>query len=122
MWRVASRFAPATACLHSDRCLRDHSPPVKTEIAIFLKKRLPGGRERAPSGKPKLPADLKDQLEGIGDALARQVSVTGTFNSAALFGLGASSPIERTAKAAEETAKNTKRLADAAVTGGLTFA
>jgi len=76
----------------------------------------------APPGKPKLPGDLKEQLAGIGDTLARQISVRGTFNPLAAFGLGASNPIERTARAAEETAKNTKRLADAAVTGGLTFA
>jgi len=41
---------------------------------------------------------------------------------AAELGLGAGDTAEHTAKAAEQTARHTKRLADSAVTGGLTFA
>ena len=47
----------------------------------------------------------------------------GTFNALAVQSLaGGDAAAERTAKATEQTARNTKRLADAAQTGGLTFA
>ncbi len=66
-------------------------------------------------------SELEDRLAGLGDRLARKISVTGTFNPAAIAGLGGGNVAERTARASEQTAKNTKRLVDAAVTGGLTF-
>jgi hypothetical protein len=51
------------------------------------------------------------------------VTVRGTFNAAAAQGLlGSTDAQERTADASEQTARNTKRLVDAARTGGLTFA
>ncbi|MBW7905433.1 MAG: hypothetical protein LC135_02960 [Phycisphaerae bacterium] len=67
-------------------------------------------------------AGLEDRLAGLGDLVAKKISVTGTFNALAAQGLGAGDAEERTARATEQTAKHTKRLADAAVTGGLTFA
>ena len=45
----------------------------------------------------------------------------GTFNAAAAAGLGTGSVAERTARATEATAKNTKRLLDEAESGGLAF-
>ena len=66
-------------------------------------------------------AGLEDRLSGLGDTVARKLSVVGTFNPAAIAGLGGGNAAERTAKASEQTAKNTKRLVDAANTGGLTF-
>jgi hypothetical protein len=67
-------------------------------------------------------SELEDRLAGLGDTIARKISVTGTFNPAAIAGLGGGNAAERTARASEQTAKNTKRLVDAANTGGLTFA
>lgn len=67
-------------------------------------------------------AGLEDRLKGIGDVLAQKISVSGTFNPLAAFGLSVASPIERTARAAEATEKNTKRLADAVITGTLALA
>jgi len=58
-------------------------------------------------------AGLQDQLRG---------SVTGTFSAAALFGLGTKSVAERTAKATEDTAKNTKKLLDTWDYAGSAFA
>ncbi|MBI5864317.1 MAG: hypothetical protein HZB38_07405 [Planctomycetes bacterium] len=76
-----------------------------------------------PRSKIKDPLDgLEDRLAGLGDLVAKKISVTGTFNPLAAQGLGAGDADERTARATEQTAKHTKRLADAAVTGGLTFA
>lgn len=73
-------------------------------------------------GPGDLLADLEDRLAGIGDAIAARISVRGTFNALAVQGLaGSADAAERTASATEQTAKNTKRLADAARIGGLTF-
>ncbi|MFG0243621.1 MAG: phage tail tape measure protein [Phycisphaerales bacterium JB054] len=73
-------------------------------------------------GPGDLLTDLEDRLVGIGEAIASKIEVRGTFNALALQGLaGSADAAERTASATEQTAKNTKRLADAARTGGLTF-
>ncbi len=73
-------------------------------------------------GPGDLLADLEDRLAAIGDAIASKIEVRGTFNALAVQGLaGSADAAERTASATEQTAKNTKRLADAARTGGLTF-
>jgi len=79
--------------------------------------------EKTPEGGQRgLLDNLADRLEGLGDMIANKITVTGTFNPIAVRGLGVTSDAnERTAKAAEKTAKHTKRLAEAAVTGGLTF-
>jgi hypothetical protein len=72
-------------------------------------------------GKPKAPlTDVLDQLAGIGDALGAKMGVVGTFNASAAFGLGSSAQ-DRTAKATEETARNTGKIA-AGVGKGLVFA
>jgi hypothetical protein len=76
----------------------------------------------APDGL-KNPDDLLkkvgDAAAGLGDAV--KASVTGTFNASALFGMGAGTAAERTAKATEQTARNTKKLLDTVDFGGSTF-
>ncbi|MDH4201415.1 MAG: phage tail tape measure protein [Phycisphaerae bacterium] len=60
----------------------------------------------------------------VGDVLteaASKMSVTGTFNATAAWGLGTGSAADRTAKATEETARNTKRLLDESRNNGATF-
>lgn len=80
-----------------------------------------GGPPRRRLGDPL--EGLEDRLAGIGDALAQKISVTGTFSAAAVHGLGTGGDaMERTARATEQTARHTKRLAEAASIGGLTFA
>jgi len=80
--------------------------------------------ERETDSRPRnLLAEFEDRLRGIGDLVAEGISVRGTFNANAVQSLAASDPVaERTAKASEQTAKNTKQLVTAAQTGGLTFA
>ena len=57
------------------------------------------------------------------DLLGGSATVRGTFNALAVQSLAGGDPVaERTAKANEQTAKNTKQLVTAAQTGGLTFA
>ncbi len=77
-----------------------------------------GGGPRRPRGDPL--AGLDDLLDGVGSFLAQKISVTGTFNPLAAAGLGGGDAVERTARATEETARHTKRLAETA--GRLTFA
>jgi TP901 family phage tail tape measure protein len=73
-------------------------------------------------GKRGLLDGLAERLEGLGDVIADKITVTGTFNPVAVQGLAAAGDAdERTAQATEQTAKHTKRLVDAATTGGLTF-
>jgi len=85
------------------------------------------------SGGKKGPGDLTDPnqfikdaqaaLAGVGDLLDKtgpKEAVRGTFNAAAIQGLQASGTAERTAKATEDTAKNTKTLVQRGNTG-LTF-
>jgi hypothetical protein len=68
---------------------------------------------------PTRPGEQAFDMEGLGNLLARKISVTGTFNPLALRGLGGEDAAQRTARATEETAKHTRRIADR---GGLTFA
>ncbi len=79
----------------------------------------------AEGGPSRLPGDLlsrfDDQIDGLGDLIAKGISVRGTFNAAGAAGLGGGDSAERTARATEQTAKNTKRLVDAMGTGGLAF-
>lgn len=82
-------------------------------------------REAAEAEGTGIPGDLLSrfdaQIEGLGEVLSKGISVQGTFNAAGVAGLGGGDAAERTARASEQTAKNTKRLADAVGTGGLAF-
>ena len=84
------------------------------------------------AGEPEGPDRLKQfeqKLKEIGgvtgsvaQAKKRTTDVQGTFNAAAIRGLGATSTAERTARAVEEIAKLNKRLLAEAQHGGLVFA
>ena len=67
---------------------------------------------------------VKKSLAGLGDTLNRAaaIGVKGTFFATEARGLGAGGAADRTAKATEETARNTKKLVNEARRGGLTFA
>ncbi|HEX5442607.1 MAG TPA: hypothetical protein VFW87_02205 [Pirellulales bacterium] len=68
---------------------------------------------------PELPAvgDLDSLVEGV----RRKIEVAGSFNPLAARGLGADSLSERTAKATEQVAANTKQLVREAKQGGMVF-
>ncbi len=89
-------------------------------------KREAADAERGPAGgrSPRdLMAEFEDRLAGLGEIIGKGISVRGTFNARAAQGLESDGgAAERTARATEQTAKHTKRLADAAQSGGLTFA
>ena len=61
---------------------------------------------------------MSDLLSQIGQD---KVSVKGTFNALGTRCLGSEGPAERIAKATEVTAKNTNRIFQEALYGGLTF-
>ncbi len=89
------------------------------------RQREEGDEDAGPAARGT-PQDLLDELQeriaGLGQTIARGVTVRGTFNAAAAQGLlGGADAQERTATATEQTARNTKRLVDAARNGGLAF-
>ncbi len=75
------------------------------------------GGEQSPPGDKQPPPPQFDTA-----AIGRAVRVVGTFSAMAVGGLGTGSPLERTARASEETAKNTKRLVRHAERNQQTFA
>ncbi len=74
------------------------------------------GGEQGPPGDKQPPPPQFDAA-----AMGRSVRVVGTFSAMAVGGLGAGSPLERTARASEETARNTKRLVRHAERNGQKF-
>jgi len=90
-------------------------------------KREAADAERGPGVGGRTPrdlmADFEDRLAGLGEVIGKGISVRGTFNARAAQGLESDGgAAERTARATEQTARHTKRLADAAQSGGLSFA
>lgn len=90
------------------------------------KRQAAGTEETGPGQAPATDAERYARLLAEAGDFAMQsaakIEVAGTFNAAAAAGLGAGSAGERTAKATEETARNTKRLLDEAKLGGAAFA
>jgi TP901 family phage tail tape measure protein len=97
-------------------------------IEEAARKRQESEAEDDGPARAEKPGDLMDrlqeQLSGVGEGLQQtqdKIGVTGTFNAAAVRGFAGGGPAERTAKASEETAKNTKKLVQQAQHGGLVF-
>jgi len=111
-----------TGIAESQAALDEAKRRLEQALAEARAKREAAEAEGGPS---RLPGDLlsrfDDQIDGLGDLLAKGISVRGTFNAAGAAGLGGGDSAERTARATEQTAKNTKRLVDAMGTGGLAF-
>lgn len=103
------------------KALEDAKKELDEVVEQARRRREEGDATRA--DRPSLRDRFGDLLDFDGIAAAVQkVSVQGTFNAAAVGGLAGSSPAqERAAKAAEETARNTRRLVERSNTGGLTF-
>lgn len=131
--QIAQDFEDAQAALEtstdarlaeSQRELEVARQRLEDAIAEAARKREAVEDEPSPrTTSADLLAEFEDRLSGLGDLLASGISVRGTFNARAVQGLAADSgAVERTARATEQTAKNTKQLADAARIGGLTFA
>lgn len=98
-------------------------------IKAARKKREAKDADKGPS-KLKGPDAIIDKANkalaglNIGEAIqtqAAKVGVKGTFNAAAIAGLGAGNAADRTAKASEKTAKNTQKLLDEVRDNGAAF-
>jgi hypothetical protein len=74
-------------------------------------------------GMPEMEMPTLPDFGDIGEVLQKaRISTKGTFSAFAAFGLGVGSGVEdRTAKASEETAKNTRRMLTEMQRGGLEF-
>ena len=95
---------------------------LKAAIAEAAKKRAAKGDAKegtaAETGKSGLPS-----FEGVGTGLGKsKASTLGTFNAAGVRGFSQGNAADRTAKATEETAKQTKKLVDKAKLSQLVFA
>lgn len=102
----------------------------KTKEALSSAQFAQGEKETLKTPSEKLQEYIDKVKDAVGrgylsqaqaDALTRskqaemfqvKTSVVGTFNASAAYGLGQGNVAERTAKASEETAKNTKKLLD----------
>jgi len=98
----------------------------KLDEAIEKARHQRDEEEESPEGPRRTPGDLLEEFESriasLGLTIARGVTVRGTFNPAGVQGLLSSGDMqERTAKATEQTAQNTKRLVDATRNGGIVF-
>lgn len=82
-------------------------------------------RANVEANTPERTRRAQGELAGMDDLLSQlaeeRVSTQGTFNAAAVRGFGGGSAADRTAKATEETAKNTKRLLEQSRHGKLVF-
>ena len=114
---------------------KEHSERIKAaqDELQAAKGALKAAREKARLDREKAEAEtapgsgksMRDALKEGGEATKQamaQLSIHGTFNPYASFGLGKSSAAERTARAAEGTHREVKELNRKATTGGLTFA
>ncbi len=111
----------AAEVARTQEALRKARGELNDAIAKARQKREEAEAAGSPRRRPTDPlAGLEDQLAGLGDLLARKISVTGTFNPLAVAGLGGGDAEERTARNTEQIARHTKRLAETA--GRLTFA
>lgn len=90
-------------------------------LAEAANKRAEAESRSGPERVKKAEMDLSG-LDDLIDTTQRKVDVVGTFNPLAAANLGVDSLNERTAKASEQVAANTKRLVQEAQHGGLVFA
>jgi len=104
----------------AEEAVRQARDDLKAAAAEAKRKRTAKERE-ADEGPGKLegPGSLDDIMSRIGAVatdfrkMTDKITVRGTFSAAAAFGLAAqSSATERTAKATEDTARNTKKIND----------
>lgn len=104
---------------HDER-VRHARDDLRAAQAELAEARARAREARAQAQAPPRPGAMAGiDFEGIGAALERKLSVSGTFNAAVLFGLaGGVRTQERIARATEDTARDVRRIRER---GGLTF-
>ena len=95
----------------------------KDAIEKAAKERAAAEAKDQPPEMPTLPTQKKIEasVPAMQVAQERQLEAKGTFSAVAMWGMGVGSTAERTAKASEETANNTKRIVDDLEDSGMTF-
>ncbi len=100
-----------------------HELDAAIEEAGRRREAVSAERESEGSSLSNRLGDIGSLLDGVGDDLARRVEARGTFNALAARGLASGTEAaDRTARATEQTARNTRRLVEASQRGTLTFA
>jgi hypothetical protein len=113
-----------TRIAETERALEEARRKLDEAIAEARRKReeTDTGTDVPRRSPADLLSELEDRLGSLGERIGRGIEVRGTFSGAAVAGLASSgTAAERTARASEQTARNTKRLVDAAQSGGLAF-
>lgn len=77
--------------------------------AVRAQAREDAAEQRELAKRPQLPGGVGD-VGAIGKDMARRISAVGTFNAAAIAGLGGGRQLDRIVTASEQTAKNTKEI------------
>lgn len=90
-------------------------------LAAAAQKRSAAGEAQAPERMRRAQLELTDMDDLLSKLAEERVSTRGTFNPAAVRGFGGGNAADRTARATEETAKNTKRLLEQSQHGRLVF-
>ncbi|MEM8738087.1 MAG: phage tail tape measure protein [Planctomycetota bacterium] len=107
--RYEARYDEAAADLAAARQEYDDAL-VEAKVAGERARIDGGGPDQAENGLQELAAKLQEGLDAAVN-VTKETVTAGTFNPAAILSLQGTSPYEqRTAEAAEETARNTKRL------------
>jgi hypothetical protein len=109
----AARRADAAAAMDDVRKAADE---LRAAVKEAERKRAGMGNRVPPKAKSGSMSSLDEVID-----LAKKVDIQGTFNALAVRGLGGESLNERTAKAVDQINDNVKKIAAAAVHGGLVF-
>ena len=117
--QLLQQVSDAAGAMPAGPSLGDKMATAKAELDAAIK----AAQEKAGVFDPSTP-----DLAGVGEGLdglpseAAKMSVSGTFNAAAVAGLGADNLAQRTARASEQVAQNTGELVKQARNGNLVFA
>jgi hypothetical protein len=104
----------------SEQALAEARREWEKALAEAAAKRMDAQAGQGPESIKRAELEL-DGLDDVIDSTRQKVDVVGTFNPLAAVSLSSDSLGERTAKASEQVAANTKRLVQEAQLGGLVF-
>ena len=127
--RAEKHKAAAEQLLASGHAYRDYARPEELQTAREAAEKRAAAEASGDDEGPDRLKKFQQQLQDIGkhggaldQAEERTVGVQGAFNAAAIRGLGAGGPADRTAKAVEAMDKKVAVLVREAQHGGLVFA
>ncbi|RIK82053.1 MAG: phage tail tape measure protein [Planctomycetota bacterium] len=122
MEELEGKLADAiTGATHSDevaKAVAELESARKELQAALIKAKAERAAATRSGGPPRSRAgfsidELEDRLAGIGEVIQEKLTVAGTFSGHAASGLGVGNATMRIVVATEQTARNTKRIAEA---------